>query len=129
MSDSKPNFKLSIQVEKEGITIKNSIQKTTSHLVADKSIHHIACLPAHLASSVDKALSLPLQIYDLELQNIISMAIIGRRNQGTRYIAPLDPRIVINHWDPIFNTPELTCCKYDEQTVITFSNSEGNFNN
>ena len=129
MSGSKPNFKLSIQVEKEGITIKNSIKRETSHFVADKPIHHIACLPAHFASSVEKALSLPLGIYDLELQSIISMAIIGRRNQGTRYIAPLDPRIVINHWDPIFNTPELTCCKYDEQTVITFSGSEVKFEN
>ena len=129
MSGPKPNFKFSIQVEKEGITIKNSIRKETSQFVADESIHHIACLPAHFASSVERALSLPLGIYDLELQIIISMAIIGRRNQGTRYIAPLDPRIVINHWDPIFNTPELTCCKYDEQTVITFSGSEVKFKN
>ena len=126
MSDSRPTFKLSIQVEKEGISVKNSIQKTTSHLIADKSICQIASLPGHLASSVDKALSLPLQAYDLELQNIISMAIIGRHNQGTKYIAPLDSRIIINHWDPIFHTPELTCCKYDEQTVITFSGSKEN---
>ena len=126
MSNSKPNFKLSIQVEKEGLTVKNSIQKPTSHFVAERSIYQIASLPAHLASSVEKALSLPIQLYDLELQNIISMAIIGRQNQRTRYIAPLDPRIVINHWDPIFHTPELTCCKYDEQTVITFSDDEEN---
>ena len=124
--NSRPCFKLSIQVQKEGVTIKNSIQRPTSPLIADKSIYHIASLPSHLASSVDKLLSLPLQIYDLELQNIISMAIIGHQDQGTKYIAPLDPHIVVNHWDSIFHTPELTCAKYDERTVITFLSSEEN---
>ena len=54
------------------------------------------------------------------------MAVIGNRNQDTKYITPLDPRVVINHFDPIFHTQDLTCCKYDDQTVITFSEIERN---
>ena len=126
MSHSQTNFKLSIHVEKQGFIVKNSIQRSTSPFMAEASIYQISNLPRYLAPAVDRALSLPLRIYDLELQNIISMAIIGWSYQETRYITPLDPRIVINHFDPIFNTPDLTCCKYDANTVITFSENQDN---
>ena len=126
MTEVRPTFKRSLQIQKDGLNIKNSIQKTTSPYTADTSIYQMTSLPSHLAPAVDRALSLPLHVYNLEIQNIISMAIIGNRNHGTRYITPLDPRVVINHFDPIFNTQDLTCCKYDDQTVITFSEIERN---
>ena len=121
-----PNFKLSIQVRKEGLAIKNSVHRSTSPLSAETSIYQIARLPEHLAPIVDKVLSLPLRAYDLELQGILSMAIIGRPNQATKYISPLDPRVHINHYEPIFQTTEFTCCKYDEQTVVTFLEEDDN---
>lgn len=127
MSSLRPNFKLSIQIRKEGLAVKNSVQKFTSPSVAETSIYQIASLPEHLAPVVDRVLSLPLPTYDLELQSLISMAVIGRPNQATRYIAPLDPRVVISHYDPIFQTQDLTCCRFDEQAVITFSENENNF--
>ena len=126
MSYSRPSIKLTIEFQKNGVTFQNSVQKTASPFTADTSVYHVANLPSLLVPSVDRALSLPLQMYDLELQNVFSMAIIGRQNQRTRYIAPLDPRIVINHVDPVFNTPELTCCKLDDRTIITFSGNEDN---
>ena len=126
MSDTRPSFKLTIELQKQGLTIKNSVIKPTSPFTADNSIYHAANLPVHLASSVDRALSLPLQMYDLELQDIFSMAVIGRQNQRTRYIAPLNPQIVVNHVEPVFHTPELTCCKLDDKTIITFSEDDDN---
>ena len=126
MSNGRPTFKLSLQVQKDGLNIKNSVQKITAPHTEDISIYQMTSLPSHLAPTVDRALSLPLQMYNLEIQNIISMAVIGNRNQDTKYITPLDPRVVINHFDPIFHTQDLTCCKYDDQTVITFSEIERN---
>ena len=120
MSSTNSFFKLSLQVSKDGLSIKNGVLNNTSPWIGNTSLCQIAALPYHLSPTVDKAIALPLHAYDLELKSILSMAIIGRPNNSTRYITPLDDRIMINHWDPIFSTDMLTCCKFDDQTVITF---------
>ena len=124
MCSQKSSFKLSLQVTKDGLSIKNGVENNTSPWIGSTSLCQIAALPYLLSPTVDRAIALPLHGYDLELQSIISMAIIGRPDNPTQYISPLDDRIMINHTDPIFYTDTLTCCKLDDKTVVTFYNKK-----
>ena len=124
-----PSYTIGIKVVKDRITFKYGVKKTTTLLTND-SMHQVAALPYLLSPIVEKISALPLQIYDLNLKEILPLAILESPIYGTRYLTPLDSRIVLNHWDPIFQTESrlpgfhFSCCKLDDYTIVTFQQDE-----
>ena len=124
-----PSYTIGIQLRKDELTFKYGVRNTTS-LIADDSLNQIAALPHLLSPIVERVSALPLKLYDLNLKEILPLAILESPIYGVRYLTPLDPRIVLNHWDPIFQTGtkqpgfQFFCCKLDDYTIVTFQQNE-----
>ena len=126
---STPSYTIGIQLRKDELTFKYGVRNTTS-LIADDSLNQIAALPHLLSPIVERVSALPLKLYDLNLKEILPLSIFESPIYGVRYLTPLDPRIVLNHWDPIFQTGtkqpgfQLFCDILDDYTIVTFQQNE-----
>ena len=119
MSLPKSSYTFSLQVQKGNLSIENSVKNSVSPWIQDTPLNYITSLPLFLEPTIHRAIALPLQLYNLQLNGIMSVAILGRNCQDSQYLAPLDSRIILNHWDPIYYADMFSCCKWDESTIIT----------
>ena len=110
---------ISIKLKKEGLTVSNQ-HKFTAQDVSSIPIYTVGRIPSLLASTVEKAVHLPLENYHLKLESIQSVAVLLHEYSGVSFLTPLSDRIQLNHPDPLFQTDDLVASLLDDRTVLTF---------
>ena len=113
-------YSLSLKVQKGDVTYKNRIIQTDYPGIGAASLNKVGQMPALLAPIVEKTLALPLEQYNLELSQLLALAIVTSPANHNPYLIPLDPILEPNHPEPIFSTTDLTTCILDDKTIITF---------
>ena len=115
------SFSLYIKVQKDTLSVRYGTQNKRFSKVGEASLHQIATIPALLTSTAEKIIALPLENYNLEIVELLSMAVVKHKSGGVKYLVPLDNRVVVNHTEPIFYTDDMTSCRLDDRTIVTFN--------
>ena len=124
-----PTYTLEIKLRKDGLTFKYGVKRTYSFALGDP-IHHLSPLPHLLSPVVEKISALPLDVFNLELKEILPLAILESPVYGVKYLTPLDSKLILNHWDPMFQSGfkqpgfQFYCCKLDDYTIVSFQQDE-----
>ena len=115
------SFTLSISCRKDNLSVKYGSKSNSSPRLGSTSIRQLATVPTLLTPAAEKLISLPLELYNLEVRDVWSMAVLERPDyRGVKYLAPLTGALVMNHIDPIFCSEDMVSCKLDDCTIVTF---------
>ena len=121
------SFSLYIRAQRESLSVKYGTTKNSAK-IGEASLAKVANVPTLLTPTAEKLISIPLENYNLDVVEVLSMAVVRHHCGGFKYLVPLDDRIVVNHVEPIFYTEDLTSCRLDDRTIVTF-NTENYLNN
>ena len=114
---------LSINLQKDSVKfgVKHILQQKgiKSDNISKASLWRVGNLPNLLGPVVLASIELPLESYQLELQEIRAIAIVSHRQNGMKFAISLSDNLLLNHPEPLFSTCDFTACLLDEKTVIT----------
>ena len=88
-------------------------------VVSKVPLNRVGIIPVLLNPTVKKTLELPLEEYQLRLEDIYSIALLSHQYSNSKFILSLTNSLTINHPEPLFHTQDLTACLFDQRTVIT----------
>ena len=114
---------LSINLLKDGMNfgVQHQLQQKDirSQNISNAPLSRVGKMPSLLNHIVLSGISLPLESYQLELQEIRAIGIVGHRLTNMKFAITLSDKLFLNHPEPVFTTNQFTACPLDEQTIIT----------